>query len=1075
MAENDQKKGVMPSEFMRSYRPEIYSDTEAHTSYLLDAEVFSYHLETITARNQTHDFEIFCRKLCERTICPHLKPATGPEGGGDSKADTETIPVADEIAILAYVGEANAGSQRWAFAFSAMKKWADKARRDVAGIISTQRGYSKIYFITSQSARAKDRARVEDELSKEYGVTVTILDRSWIVEQVIDGKRCDLAFNYLGVGQETKTHPRLGPTDYSRTQQLEDSERALADPEAFSGMRLQRVKEALVAAKLSRNLERSRTETDGRFLRATRLAEKEGTERQKFEVHYEWLWTAFWWFDDIAFLNDNYTAFETLVIESDHAINLEFLCNLMQLLFNSVIHRHLTAEEAKLTARAERLTARLESLSEDDERPNNALEAETSLLILRANQIALGNNRSTLGSIWQQFSSVVSRAKGLGEYSADRLIKLIEVFGHIAGNDPAYTKLVDEVSEFASERTGEAQGALVLLKRAQQLDLEDNLEMIRLLSKAARQLSKKEHAESLSEALKLLSLAYRSAGLLWSARASCHVAITTMFIGAEEGSDLPVSVVPTVMMLAWICVELRYLPDALDAIKLFRGCATGLPLDEASKKRTQQNLEQFDLVLGSQLLNSTPAELAQMSELPDILDGMELIHSRNALLYALGYEQLLRDEGSIPAEETPEKLLEFYTLFASQPASDNLDTPFILNGTDPQVYGLTVQGVRISIHHVGSEASILATEAIAASIEAIFATALDLDTAGHTEGFTVTVEEAPVEAPAFIIDEETMSAKVRWPVGLAPASYERQEDVRKTMIGLAVGIFAATCLVRDVMQTVSDLLVKEAAVDRVAMAIVAGTSRQRSSRIVVPRLSDWTAVASSSYQLQASHPVIQRRSLDKRKSRRNKSSPQNGDRPPRPTDHRDVEVRSIIDLHLWNRAGWHGTAFVDRGPSLPPAIGLMFGSEDAARKIFTRWRDRVGSIDKQGEIHLAIIRGVSPENPSHYRILLTSRPPGEAEGTDNKILSYASRMLTMEPASDANLSRFLSRYEESQFYVLVPTVMGDAEEPRFLVELAILKRGLVVKFPSDIKKNDLERIALGNFQEQPRNPMASSR
>lgn len=204
MAENDQKKGVMPSEFMRSYRPEIYSDTEAHTSYLLDAEVFSYHLETITARNQTHDFEIFCRKLCERTICPHLKPATGPEGGGDSKADTETIPVADEIAILAYVGEANAGSQRWAFAFSAMKKWADKARRDVAGIISTQRGYSKIYFITSQSARAKDRARVEDELSKEYGVTVTILDRSWIVEQVIDGKRCDLAFNYLGVGQETK-------------------------------------------------------------------------------------------------------------------------------------------------------------------------------------------------------------------------------------------------------------------------------------------------------------------------------------------------------------------------------------------------------------------------------------------------------------------------------------------------------------------------------------------------------------------------------------------------------------------------------------------------------------------------------------------------------------------------------------------------------------------------------------------------------------------------------------------------------------------------------------------------------
>lgn len=97
---------LSPSAFMRQLRPELYSDTTDRTTYQLDAPTLGYHLETITARNQTHDFEIFCRKLCERTICPHLKPATGPEGGGDSKADTETIPIADEIAVLTYVGEA---------------------------------------------------------------------------------------------------------------------------------------------------------------------------------------------------------------------------------------------------------------------------------------------------------------------------------------------------------------------------------------------------------------------------------------------------------------------------------------------------------------------------------------------------------------------------------------------------------------------------------------------------------------------------------------------------------------------------------------------------------------------------------------------------------------------------------------------------------------------------------------------------------------------------------------------------------------------------------------------------------
>lgn len=135
----EKERSLSPSEFMRQLRPELYSDTSDHTTYLLDSTTLEYRLDTITARNQTHDFEIFCRKLCERTICPNLKPATGPEGGGDSKADTETIPVADEIATLTYVGEPNSGKERWAFAFSAKKTWAEKARNDVAGIVECQR------------------------------------------------------------------------------------------------------------------------------------------------------------------------------------------------------------------------------------------------------------------------------------------------------------------------------------------------------------------------------------------------------------------------------------------------------------------------------------------------------------------------------------------------------------------------------------------------------------------------------------------------------------------------------------------------------------------------------------------------------------------------------------------------------------------------------------------------------------------------------------------------------------------------------------------------------------------------
>ncbi len=73
---------LTPSAFMRQLRPENYSDTTERTAYLLDAAVFDHHLKTITSRNQTHDFEVFCRKLCERVICQNLRPQTGPDGGG---------------------------------------------------------------------------------------------------------------------------------------------------------------------------------------------------------------------------------------------------------------------------------------------------------------------------------------------------------------------------------------------------------------------------------------------------------------------------------------------------------------------------------------------------------------------------------------------------------------------------------------------------------------------------------------------------------------------------------------------------------------------------------------------------------------------------------------------------------------------------------------------------------------------------------------------------------------------------------------------------------------------------------
>ncbi len=1059
----DERERITPSTFMRQLRPEYYSDTADRTTYQLDAPTFEYHLDTITARNQTHQFEIFCRKLCERTICPNLKPATGPEGGGDSKADTETIPIAEEIATLYYVGEPNACRERWAFAFSAKRKWTEKVRSDVTGIVATHRGYQKIYFITAQFARAKVRARFEDELTKQHGANVIILDRTWIVEQVINGDRKDLAFNYLGVGQEIADTCRIGPSDYSRAQQLDDIERELCNPQSFEGMKLQRVTEALVAAKLSRNLERPRTETDGRFVRAIRLAEADGTYRQRLEASYERIWTGFWWFDDITLLNTSYDKFETLALETDHARNLELLCNLAQLLFNAVIHGHLTADEANLVERVARLTHRLDAMAKDTERPNNALEARTSLLLIRVNQAIIDSDPAALVELWPQFSEVIEQAKGLGEFTADRLIQMIEVFGNVAANDPGYANLVDQLSTFVSERTSEAQGALVLLKRAQQLDFEDCFEMIRLLGRAGHQLTKKEYTGSLIEAMRLLSLAYRSAGLLWAARASCIFAIASIFIEAEEYSNLPASVVPTIMLLGWITVELRHLPDTFEAIRLVRGCVATLPLSDSSKELADKRLQEFDMVLSSQIMNFTEAELQQSAGLPDVLGGLGLHHSRSSLLYALGYEQKLRDEGWIPSKETPEEVAELFTLLASQPASENLRSIVIINEPRSQSYVSMVLGIRIEVQHQGSEAATLAAEAVIGSIEALFATTINFDAPPHTEAFTIMIEEnADGSAPTFTVDPEQMTAAVHWPSGLLPATYGKQDEIQKMLVSLAGTIFTVTCAVKDIDAIFTRFFSDDAVLHRIAMIAVAGNSHSRLFETSVTRLSDWTELTENTFSLQPLHPKIVRRKLKSREDEREeKEQPavNIGNLIPS-RDHRDLTVHSIIDIHLWDRAGWSGTAFADWGAPYPPAIALLFTDADAGRKIFERWQERFGRIDKQDDIYLAIVRGISSDNPAHYRVLITSNMRPKDELPNGQQLMVVCRMNTMHAESDANLVHFLEAYGRSGRYALLPAVWKGEGKPEFLSDLTIFKRKLSVKEASEIGDNDIEMMAL---------------
>lgn len=1047
-----------PAGFMRRMRPELYSDTVDRPLYVLDRPTLEFQLETMTARNEQQRFEIFCRKLCERVICPNIRPQSGPEGGGDGKTDADTFQVAEAISDLTYIGHPGPGEADWGFAFSAMKDWKRKVAKDVEGIAGTGRKYERVYFVTNQPARAQDRARIEAKLLAAHTIPVKILDRAWIVNEVIDNERKDIAHDYLGVGQVTTDPMRMGPEDYSRRRRLDEVERALADPANFAGMERQLVAEAMLAAQLSRNLELPRHETEGRHARAVRLAKRHGTARQHLEARHDALWTAFWWFDDAEAVSAGYGEIEDEALAADHARNIEFLVQLHQLLVNAVIYRMLTPVQADLSARSGRLEAALEAMALSEGRPNHSLEARTSLAVVRLGRFFAEGAVERLPEIWTELGSILDQASGLAEFDADRLVRLIDVASMPAGRDPTYRAVAERLADFVASRASDAEGALLLLRQALRLDDDERCERIRLLGRAAVRLAKREHAEQLIEAHQHLAIAYRGADLLWAARSSIIMAAAGLAAEGEEQSELPVGFVPTVKIWAWIALQLRLVPELLLAMRLLNMSLATLPLDDASKARVAEGVQELDAAFASNILNMTDNEVRLLSRLPDALESAVMPMSHTALLYTLGYADQLREDGSIPADETVEGVGDFFAMLKAQPVSSQLFGKLILNPRSGQKLETCICGLTVEIVAPGNDAGIVLAQVLVATFEAVLATMLEEQVGPHTERFRIDVVETDEVEPVVQTDPEAMRSMIVWPRLLPPADFARQSDIGSFLMQVVGQTLAATFAPVGLKEAVERVFARGNAHDRVSSVLAALSGVQRISGQPVIRL-DVDEVAD--YPMR-SRPEVKVLELPAKPSEDIGDEDASGSSDGRPTvgRHRALKVQSVIDMYSWDKAKWTGILYASYGEDVPPVFALVFNDADAARRIFERWRERFGTKDVNHDISISIIRRLPGHPPSDYAVQITSRRPEDGGWERGALYQVMNRVHVMTPADDANLERFIAAREAVGAFILAPAVLSGGEA-EILTDLSILKRNIPVVAAADVGRHDVEWTALG--------------
>lgn len=1012
-------------EFMRARRPQQYSDTLHLEINDMDRRQFEFHLHSLTSRKEETAFENFARVLAEKELCPNLIPQTGPTGGGDSKVDTETYPVAQEIATLWYEGNPASADQRWGFAVSAKATWKPKARSDVAKIVGTGRSYALIYFISNQSIRDKDRAETEDAFTAEFGVQVRILDRSWIVEKVVRHRRWDIVAETLQFELTSKVVSTPGPLDAGRLRDLEALDKKI-EASSASGVTLELVEVSLQSALLARGLDRPRHEVDGRFDRAERLARKTGG-RQQQRIWYQRAWTSLWWFNDPGEATRLYDLLAHEVLPSEWIWDIDDLVNLWL-----ALQAGMASDDARTSA----LRDALQRHANDESKETSSLWAQTQLLLmdlvsaLRAErdlQPTLAAMRQVLGKVRRQI-----------EFPIEPIVRIVRELAKVIGDSSGYDELLDAVIEIERERNGDrAAGELLLQRGLQKVERKKAYDAIDDLARAQVLLAQEDSRDEFIAALCGTGLAYESAGLLYAARANLVSALDRCLYSWFKEGAIDRRALPLLKKLAWLELQLGRVPYVLAWIKWFGPILVALSLTEEETKELAQEVQAIDRVLGILILRTAHDDWVSLVRLPDLLPTMGLEMSRAASLFMLGYEDKVRAEYGAADDD----LNQFASKWLATPAAQDLPKqPSWHFGTTTMT--TVILGCLVEVVARGGIASALLGESIIGFLEAFYSTAVRTRRLlSPRERLVIEVRQSEAAKPPFIhrhVEDDCGETTLIVTHPVLSAADLVGEDFQRPMIELFARVTYELQLGIE-QQDLEEMFAKYRAQDRayhVARSIISVTNILGNSP--AGRAEDWVQDDTlAEFPLvrekawvpagTATAPVAYAPTTD---------STLFADPPPEhffgadALLHRDMRVMSPINLYLWDKAKWKGTGVsLPQAPDdvVPPTMALAFENFDAGQKIFRGWRKKIGEMNRDGWLSVTVITGIRRDSPLDYRVAIgISESYMKTATAGNRLFAMVYRMNDMTPSSTRNLEILQDHFRRAGFVFLMPVAFNPA-------------------------------------------------